>query len=73
MDRLLVLSGEIAILQKFSNDLGATSRCGAFNDFAQINISAKAMELLQPDRADVLSELVANNPSHSQQEASCGG
>lgn len=31
------------------------------------------MELLEPDRADVLSELVANNPSHSQQEAHCGG
>lgn len=31
------------------------------------------MELLQPDWTDVLSELVANNPSHSQQEADCGG
>lgn len=31
------------------------------------------MELLQPDWTDVLSELVANNPSHSQQEAVCGG
>lgn len=31
------------------------------------------MELLKPDRADVLGELVANNPSHSQQEVHYGG
>lgn len=59
--------------QNFSNDLGATSRHEAFNDFAQININTKPWSYYNQIELMCSVSWLANNSSYSQQEADCGG